>query len=136
MKKLLLIILGLLLIGSAKAQMEGDQIDYHYVFSTKIITQMDAVVEERDSTGTTVSIIAGLPDGYNINHVMYHIKYLLQVYDEYLTVAIPWQKMDDTDYNMYSIALFLNPEMDVYLALFYLADFNKIHILYNKQNYD
>ena len=35
MKKLLLIILGLLLIGSAKAQMEGDQIDYHYLFSTR-----------------------------------------------------------------------------------------------------
>lgn len=136
MKKLLLIILMLLLIGSAKAQMEGDQIDYHYLFSTKIITQMDAVVEERDSTGTTVSIVAGLPDGYNINDVMYHTKYLLQLYDEYLTVAVPWEKRDNTDYNAYYTILFLNPEMDKYLVLFYLADFNKILIIYNKQNYD
>jgi hypothetical protein len=133
MKKLLLIILGLLLIGSAKAQMEGDQIDYHYLFSTKIITQMDAFVEKRDSTGAIVTIIAGLPDGYNINDVMYHTKYLLQLYDEYLTVAVPWEKKDN---NRYSIALFLNPEMDQYLVLFYLADFNKILIMYNKQNYD
>ena len=33
------------------------------------------------------------------------------------------------------LSLFLNPEMDKYL-LFYLADFNKILIMYNKQNYD
>lgn len=133
MKKLLLIILMLLLIGSAKAQMEGDQIDYHYLFSTKIITQMDALVEKRDSTGAIVTIIAGLPDGYNINHVMYHIKYLLQLYDEYLTVAVPWEKKDN---NMYSIALFLNPEMDKYLLLSYVADLNKILILYKNNNYD
>ena len=133
MKKLLLIISGLLLIGNAKAQMEEDQIDYHYLFSTKIITQMDAVVEEIDSTGPIVTIIAGLPDGYNLNDVMYHTKYLLQLYDEYLTVAVPWEKKDN---NRYSIALFLNPEMDKYLLLSYVADLNKILILYNKQNYD
>ena len=132
MKKLLLIILGLLLIGSAKAQMEGDQIDYHYLFSTKIITQMDAVVEEIDSTGPIVTIIAGLPDGYNLNDVMYHTKYLLQVYDEYLTVAMPWRKMDNTDYNMYSVALSLNLEMDKYLLLSYFADINRISIAYRK----